>query len=347
MGCLHNGDPWYKKTVDVPAGRGPWDSWEDAAIHALQWEGYANLENWGCGDAFRRLELYNGSGYRIGGVKNFTCHKQGNRAGTFDGIFHGSMQDTTPRNSSPYLYNGTPYYQKGVSLEDHSFYPDAVDDNVGVMFFLKVLEEITQERLFAAPEFAIALSATAVALEPGALDVLKSLGNQVSVPEEEVTRMFKLQISESSGSLPQFWAACDFRKPSNQPRFHVFDRIAQTVTSHLCAHGEASKSAAHDGMAVRFSNMPGSDRSSLGIYRCAEPYGGKHGLSCRIDGIEPTNSNARQRDIVIHSASYVSPAFAARYGRVGCSDGCFALSEDDASTIVDQLTGGSLLIAFS
>lgn len=46
--------------------------------------------------------------------------------------------------------------------------------------------------------------------------------------------------------------------------------------------------------------------SSLGIYRCAETYEGKHGYSMRLDGLEPTNSLARERAIVIHSADYVS-----------------------------------------
>ncbi|WP_157385378.1 hypothetical protein [Rhizobium freirei] len=147
-GCLHNGDPWNKTTIHVPAGLGPWNSWEDAAVDAMRYEHYANLHDWGCGDVFRRLELYNGPGYRIGKVKDFICHKQGNRTGTFDGTYYGSMQDTTPRNASPYIYNGTPFYQKGVSIEDHSFYPDAVDDNVGVMFFLKVLEAESKEILF-------------------------------------------------------------------------------------------------------------------------------------------------------------------------------------------------------
>jgi lysozyme family protein len=347
-GCLHNGDPWNKRTVHVPVGRGPWKSWEDAAVDALQWEGYANLKDWGCGDVFRCLELYNGPGYRVGGIKNFICHKQGRRAGTFDGIYHGSMQDTIPRNASPYVYNGTPYYKKGVSIEDHSFYPDAVDDNVGVMLFLKVLEEVSQELLFPAAPAAIELvSAAAASPELDALDILKNLGAKVLVPDAEITRMFELQVSERPGRLPRFWAVCDFRKRSDEPRFHVLDRIGQTVTSHLCAHGQGSESPAHDGTAVHFSNISGSNESSLGIYRCAETYEGKHGLSLRIDGLEPTDSNGRQRDIVIHSASYVSTTFAAKHGRVGCSNGCFALSDDDAWPIIEQLKSGSLLIAFN
>ncbi len=344
-GCLHNGDPWNKKTVHVPAGLGPWDSWEDAAVDAIQYEGYAHLKDWGIGDVFRRLELYNGAGYRVGGVKNFICHKQGNRVGTFDGVYHGSMQDTTPRNASPYVFNGTPFYEKGVSIEDHSFYPNAVDDNVGVMLFLKAVEAL-QGPLFGAANKKAAAPAPAPGGEPAILQTLRELAQQAGVPETVVSEMYEFQTVNQPGKFPRFWAACDFGKPSKEHRFYVFDRIASTVTSHLCAHGQNSESPAHNGRAVKFSNVPGSNESSLGIYRCAETYVGKHGVSLRIDGLEPTNSNARQRDIVIHSAQYVSEDAAAKYGRVGCSDGCFALSLIDAQSIIQQLKDGSLLNAF-
>lgn len=343
-GCLHNGDPWNQVTVHVPAGLGPWNSWEEAAVDAIQREGYANLHDWGCGDVFRRLEFYNGRGYRIGNIKNFTCHKHGNRVGTFDGIYHGSMQDTTPRNASPYVYCGTPHYEKGISIEDHSFYPDAFDDNVGVMLFLKTLEEVGQQPLFGNGGVAH-VDASAPPAPPDPLEVLGQLGDQVGLPRDAIAHMLDLQARTRPGRLPRFWAACDFRKRSSEPRFHVLDRVAGTVSSHLCAHGAKSESDAHDGMAVRFSNDVGSNESSLGVYRCAETYSGKHGTSLRLDGLEPTNSNVRQRDVVIHSAAYVSEAVARAHGRVGCSEGCFALPEDDAPSVIEHLKEGSLLIA--
>ena len=346
-GCLHNGDPWNQVTVHVPAGRGPWNSWEEAAVDALQYEGYANLHDWTCGDVFRRLEFYNGRGYRIGGVKNFVCHKHGNRVGTFDGIYHGSMQDTTPRNASPYVYSGTPYYAKGVSIEDHSFYPDAVDGNVGVMLFLKTLESLAGEQWFGVAQQAGVLLAAPAAVPADARGVLHGLGAQAGMPAAAIDRMFDLQAATRPGRLPRFWAACDFSKRSDAPRFHVFDRIAETLSSHLCAHGEKSEARAGSGMASRFSNVPESHESCLGIFRCAETYIGRHGRSLRIDGLEPTNSNARARLIVIHSAPYVSEAAAHANGRVGCSDGCFALSEDDAQGVIEFLQGGSLLIAIA
>lgn len=155
-GCLHNGDPWDQVTVDVPAGRGPWNSWEDAAVDAIMYEAGISdwdMTKWDIGRVFWRLEAYNGFGYRTGPTKDFICKAQYRdhvlREGTFSGIYHGSMQDTTPRNASPYVYCGTQFYEKGISLEDHSFYPNAKEiDNIGVMALLQEIENQLGEPLF-------------------------------------------------------------------------------------------------------------------------------------------------------------------------------------------------------
>lgn len=130
--CLHNGDKLPGPTRHVPAGRGPFKDWEAAAIDALIYEGFGGQKDWSLGAMFWRLEAFNGFGYRVGGQKVFDLSDQG-RDGTYDGTYRGSMQDTTPRNASPYIYNGTQFYEKGVSIEDHSFYPKAVDDQPGCM----------------------------------------------------------------------------------------------------------------------------------------------------------------------------------------------------------------------
>lgn len=137
---LANGDPYDEETVHYPTGRGPFDSWADAAIDALKYEGYADRVDWGFAQTCYRLEAYNGLGYRSGGIKDFELHIQGSRVGTYNGVYHGSMQDTTPRNASPYMYCGTQFYVKGVSIEDHSFYPDAHDDQPGCFPLMKALE---------------------------------------------------------------------------------------------------------------------------------------------------------------------------------------------------------------
>src|SRR5690606_3296979 len=96
-----------------------------------------------------------------------------------------------------------------------------------------------------------------------------------------------------------------------------------------------------DNQATRFSNVVGSHQSSIGLFRTAESYSGKHGYSLRMDGIEPgVNDRARERAIVIHPADYVNPAWIATQGRIGRSQGCPAVRPEVARMVVDSLKGG-------
>src|SRR5258708_31039884 len=64
---LHNGDPLTARTVQVPAGRPPDGqppfTWEQSAVDALTFEGFANLTDWSLPAILYRLEKYNGFGY--------------------------------------------------------------------------------------------------------------------------------------------------------------------------------------------------------------------------------------------------------------------------------------------
>ncbi|NJL26183.1 MAG: murein L,D-transpeptidase catalytic domain family protein [Calothrix sp. SM1_5_4] len=132
----------------------------------------------------------------------------------------------------------------------------------------------------------------------------------------------------------------DFAKASSRRRFFVIDMKTGAVLKFHVAHGSGSDRD-HDGLAERFSNVSGSNASSLGYYKTAETYQGKHGLSLRLDGLSSTNSNARSRAIVIHGANYVSDANV----KQGRSWGCPALSMDNRSRVINMLKGGSIIYA--
>lgn len=68
--CLHNGEPWNKKTTLVPKGRGPWSSFEEAAIDALKYDKLANKPKgyWTLARMLEFAESYNGTGYRKRGI---------------------------------------------------------------------------------------------------------------------------------------------------------------------------------------------------------------------------------------------------------------------------------------
>ncbi|MFY0601597.1 MAG: murein L,D-transpeptidase catalytic domain family protein [Cyclobacteriaceae bacterium] len=136
----------------------------------------------------------------------------------------------------------------------------------------------------------------------------------------------------------------DFTKPSDQKRFYIFDLTKEKIVhSDHVAHGKNSGLT----YANSFSNQRHSNSSSLGFYRTAETYRGKHGLSLRLDGLETgINHNARERAIVMHSAKYANPDFIEKYGRLGRSFGCPALPEKDYSRIIDLIKEGSLLFIY-
>jgi len=139
-------------------------------------------------------------------------------------------------------------------------------------------------------------------------------------------------------------AIADFGPSSSTSRLHLVDLLAGRTTSFLVAHGIGSDPA-KTGYLQNFSNEIGSRASSEGAYLIGETYSGVHGLSRRLTGLEPTNNNARDRAIVIHSAMYVGPTVIAERGKIGCSDGCFAISEQDAPYVLARLGEGRLLYA--
>lgn len=139
-------------------------------------------------------------------------------------------------------------------------------------------------------------------------------------------------------------AIADFSLPSSLPRFHFADLVAGQVRSFLVAHGRGSDPQ-HDGFLKTFSNVPDSEATSRGSYLTAAWYEGRHGLSIRLEGIDADNSNAMARAIVIHPAGYATPETLARQGRLGRSDGCFAMNPADFPAALWQLGQGRLLHA--
>jgi lysozyme family protein len=65
---LAQGDRWDRVSVHVPAGRGPFASWEAAAIDALQLDGLTRVIDWRLEKLLYYWELYNGWGYYAHGV---------------------------------------------------------------------------------------------------------------------------------------------------------------------------------------------------------------------------------------------------------------------------------------
>lgn len=138
----------------------------------------------------------------------------------------------------------------------------------------------------------------------------------------------------------------DFGLHSSQPRFHFVNLENGTVTSHLVAHGDGSDPE-HDGWLNWFSNVHGSHCTSEGTYATFGWYTGRYGTSIRLEGLDPTNSNALDRAIVMHRARYAEPEHVAKWGRLGRSNGCFAMSDADFKLALLNLGGGRVIHAES
>ncbi|MBW8752732.1 MAG: murein L,D-transpeptidase catalytic domain family protein [Sphingomonadales bacterium] len=136
----------------------------------------------------------------------------------------------------------------------------------------------------------------------------------------------------------------DFARPSSLPRFHFANLENGTVRSFLVAHGRGSDPE-HDGWLKLFSNMPGSEATSRGGYLTCEWYNGKYGTSIRLVGLDNDNSLALDRAIVVHPAWYVDQAMIAKWGKIGRSEGCFAMAPGDFNEALWHLSGGRLLYA--
>ncbi|MEZ4331753.1 MAG: murein L,D-transpeptidase catalytic domain family protein [Myxococcota bacterium] len=136
----------------------------------------------------------------------------------------------------------------------------------------------------------------------------------------------------------------DYSRPSSVRRLWVIDPVRGRVRFHeFVAHGRNSGEVSP----VRFSNEPGSLQSSLGLFRTAETYIGRHGYSLRLDGLEPgVNDHARERAIVMHGAEYVTEKVASHFGRVGRSWGCPAIDAAIHRELIDEIRGGTALFAY-
>ena len=140
-------------------------------------------------------------------------------------------------------------------------------------------------------------------------------------------------------------ALVDFSLHSREPRLHLVDLLGGRIEkSFLVAHGSGSDPG-HSGMLQRFSNEPGSYATSNGAYLTADPYIGQHGRSQRLIGLEETNNMALSRAIVVHGAEYVDPALISAQGRIGRSQGCFAVEQREIAAVMEWLGQGRLIYA--
>ncbi|WP_035454794.1 murein L,D-transpeptidase catalytic domain family protein [Algoriphagus terrigena] len=199
--------------------------------------------------------------------------------------------------------------------------------------------------IFTNPNFKENTPAPVASSDPIALIYDGLRGNTGALPSKEVLTMAIQGWSKMKDNLKtKLLTVIDFSLPSTAKRMWIIDPekgviLLNSVVSHGRNSGEL--------MAKSFSNQPESFKSSLGFYKTAETYSGKHGYSLRLDGLEKGfNDQARSRAIVIHGADYAREEFAASVGRLGRSLGCPALPSELSAKAIDLIKDGSLLFIF-
>jgi lysozyme family protein len=110
---LANGQPLNMRTTIVPAGRGPYRTFEESALDSLiNVQGYRRGMDWSLPLYIYRIEGYNGYGYHGYGIP------------------------------SPYLVGGSNKQKRGKYVADHVFSRSTWDTQLGVLTILKALIEI-------------------------------------------------------------------------------------------------------------------------------------------------------------------------------------------------------------
>jgi hypothetical protein len=137
---------------------------------------------------------------------------------------------------------------------------------------------------------------------------------------------------------------CDFSQSSRNKRLYIVDLSTnEVVMNTYVAHGKNSGTE----FATRFSNRPESLQSSLGFYITGQTYNGQHGLSLRMEGLEPgINDKAYQRAIVVHGADYIGNGRLNGNAYMGRSFGCPAVPEEESAEVINMIKDGSCLFIY-
>jgi lysozyme family protein len=126
---LAQGDKWNEVSHNVPAGRGPFKSFEDAAVDALVKcaPRAARLTDWSIGGILTNLERFNGIGYAAGPLGKY------------------------PPMPSPYIWGGTNQQVRGKYIRDGVFDPGHMDTQLGCAGLILTMMQLDPSIKFDGP----------------------------------------------------------------------------------------------------------------------------------------------------------------------------------------------------
>lgn len=175
--------------------------------------------------------------------------------------------------------------------------------------------------------------------------LLREKNNQLSSAViDKVLAVLSCSLHRNPSQLINHLTIIDYSLPSNKKRLWIFDlnqqkRLFHTYVSHGLKSGQL--------MSDSFSNKNDSKSSSIGVFKTDKPYYGRHGISLKLQGLEPRfNDNVANRAIVMHGAWYAEEPFIKKYGRAGRSWGCPAVPDIEVKPIIEAIQENSLLVVY-
>jgi hypothetical protein len=127
-----------------------------------------------------------------------------------------------------------------------------------------------------------------------------SLGEKLNDQVEEVKKI----INNNSKYNKEIAFFIDMSIPSGKNRFFIYDlKNNKIIDEGLVAHGLGSETDVKG--KLKFSNTNNSLCTSLGRYSIGNHYNGKFGKAYKLYGLDKTNCNAYDRNIVLHKFSSV------------------------------------------
>ncbi len=134
---------------------------------------------------------------------------------------------------------------------------------------------------------------------------------------------------------PKYIAIADYTKLAFNKRLYIINLYSGKVCRFLVAHGK--NSGAVNGRVISAGNEKGSLKTPTGFFKI----GTREGISrtkgyryLTVDGLQKENRNARDREILLHTAPYVSKG--------GRSFGCFAIDPRDKEHVFSRLRNALL-----
>ena len=150
--------------------------------------------------------------------------------------------------------------------------------------------------------------------------------SRLFVSKPKLPDMDKLyQYCASHNYSTDYCILVDFSRPTGINRFFIYDFSRKEIVERsLCSQGLGKGKDAY--AAPKYSNVPGSNYSSLGKYKVGSLRkmfnSSKKGYV--VYGLDPFNSNALARGILIHRGN---PEYQVYPLRCRASRGCFTVSD--------------------